>query len=538
MLAIQKRFKFRLNSSSRPKLSLMLMAIAGSFFVAISCVAASGGWQSTVPDARQPRPKSIQNPGLIQIQGEINRPLAQYFKNRFNRARRDGVDLLVVEIDSPGGLKIESLQMARALRDCKFAYTVCLIRNEAISGGALISLGCDEIFIDPNAKFGDIGEIGFDAEAFTWRLIEPKVESYLSRDARDLAESKGRPADLAEAMVDKDVLVYTKHKGDVLEAPLEFQLTRVDANDKPDEPWTLVPETGPERFLTLSGQRAKELGIAQHFAVDREGLANELGLNSNQFRIYRRTTTDTIVYLLNNPFVTGLLVIVGLIALYVEFSAPGIGAGGLLAGLCAILFFWSRFFGGTSGWLEVILFIAGLIFLAMEIFVIPGFGFAGLSGLALLFSSVILASQDFTWPKNAEQWNQSLTTSLMILCSGCLFLIAAAFISRRLDAIPIFNRLVLSPENNPSIVESVSKDEHGKPIPQPHPQLSVGDWGKSESLLRPAGRARFAGNSFDVISDGSFVDPGTQVRVVRVNGNVITVTPIDDAGTETTYRET
>lgn len=182
--------------------------------------------------------------------------------------------------------------------------------------------------------------------------------------------------------------------------------------------------------------------------------------------------------------------------------------------------------------------MAGLIFLAMEIFVIPGFGFAGLSGLALLFSSVILASQDFTWPKNAEQWNQSLTTSLMILCSGCLFLIAAAFISRRLDAIPIFNRLVLSPENNPSIVESVSKDEHGKPIPQPHPQLSVGDWGKSESLLRPAGRARFAGNSFDVISDGSFVDPGTQVRVVRVNGNVITVTPIDDAGTETTYRET
>ena len=224
--------------------------------------------------------KSSKDPGLIQFHGEINRPLAQYFKNRFNRARRDGIDLLIIEIDSPGGLKIESLQIARALRDCKFAYTVCLISNEAISGGALVSLGCDEIFIDPNAKFGDIGEIGFDTETFAWRLIEPKIESYLSRDARDLAQSKGRPADLAEAMVDKDVLVFAKHKGNVADAPLEFKLVRVDADDKPAEPWTLIPETGPERFLTLSGQRAKELGIAQHFAVESRRVGKGIGFQS------------------------------------------------------------------------------------------------------------------------------------------------------------------------------------------------------------------------------------------------------------------
>ena len=98
-----------------------------------------------------------------------------------------------------------------------------------------------------------------------------------------------------------------------------------------------------------------------------------MGFNPTKTRVYRHTTTDTIVYVLNNPFVTGLLVIIGLIALYIEFSAPGLGAGGLVAGLCAVLFFWSRFFSGTSGWLEVILFVAGLVFIAMEIFVIPGF---------------------------------------------------------------------------------------------------------------------------------------------------------------------
>lgn len=278
-----------------------------------------------MPDARQPRPQVFRKPGLIQIQGEINRPLAQYFKNRFERARRDGVDLLIVEVDSPGGLKIESLQMARSLRDCKFAYTACLIRNEAISGGALVSLGCDEIFIDPNAKFGDIGEIGFDPETFAWRLIEPKIESYLSRDARDLAQSKGRPADLAEAMVDKDVLVYVKPGSDDGDKPLAFKLVRADTNEKPGAPWKLIPETGPERFLTLSGQRTKELGIAQHFASDRKELADELGFDLNQLRVYRQTTTDTVVYLLNNPFVTGLLVIVGLVALYIEFRTRNRG---------------------------------------------------------------------------------------------------------------------------------------------------------------------------------------------------------------------
>lgn len=126
----------------------------------------------------------------------------------------------------------------------------------------------------------------------------------------------------------------------------------------------------------------------------------------------------------------------------------------------------------------------------------------------------------------------------MILCSGCLFLIAAAFISKRLESIPIFNRLVLTPVTTQSGEDSPKKDADGKPIQQAHPQISVGDWGKAESLLRPAGRARFAGNSFDVISDGSFVEQGTQVRVVRIHGNIITVTPVDDAGPETVYRKT
>ncbi len=482
-----------------------------------------------VPDATQPRPEKVTKPAVIEFKGEINQKLTVYFKNRFAQAKKSGVDLLIIEIDSPGGLKIESLEMARMLRDCKWAYTVAIINNEAISGGALVSLGCDEIQIDPNAKFGDSGEIGFDTEEWAWRLIEPKIESYLSRDARDLAESKGRPADLAEAMIDKDLLVYWQPPSEENEVA-KFKSVRVDDNDKPDPPWQLIEESKAERFLTLSGQRTVTLGLGQGSSSTRAALANEFDFDLKEMKVYRLTTTDSIVYGLNLPLVTGLLVLVGLIAFYFEMSAPGLGVGGLIAGLCALLFFWSKFLGGTSGWLEVILFIAGLVFLFTEVFIIPGFGVPGITGLALLFASVILASQDFVVPQNADEWNQTLTTSLVMIGTGVGFVAAATLISRRMGSLPIFNKMVLAPPSTQSDSQSgkVEVGKDGQPLNQEHPAVSVGDWGHAESLLRPAGRAKFAGRSFDVISDGTYVESGAQVRIVKIQGRVITVAEIDE----------
>jgi membrane-bound serine protease (ClpP class) len=503
----------------------------GFAFTALTCLAAvalaASTQEASVPDATQPRPETISHPAVIEFKGEINQKLFTYFKNRFAAAESAGADLLIIEIDSPGGLKIESLKMARQLRDCDWAYTVALVSNEAISGGALVSLGCDEILIDPNAKFGDAGEIGFDPEQWAWRLIEPKIESYLSRDARDLAQSKGRPADLAEAMVDKDVLVYIRPNPDIENGKPQFTAVRSDSVLKPDAPWRLVPESGAERFLTLSGQRAVELGMAQGAESTREEAATSFDFDINKLRVFRPTATDSVVYYLNLPWITGLLVLLGLVALYFELSSPGLGVGGLLAGLCAVLFFWSRFLGGTSGWLEIILFVAGIVFLFTEVFVIPGFGVPGITGLALLFSSTILASQDFVFPQTAEQWNQSLTSMLIILCSGCGFLVMAVFISKRMGSLPVLNRMVLAPPPIESDADS-KLDKQGKPIARAHPMVSVGDWGRAASLLRPAGRAKFGGHSVDVISDGAFVEPDTQVRVLRINGNIITVTAVDD----------
>ena len=480
-----------------------------------------------VPDATRPRPNQFSRPAIIEFKGPIDHKLKTYFDNRFAAAKKAKSDLLIIEIDSPGGLRDESLEMARKLRDCDWAYTVALITKEAISGGALVSLGCDEIMIDPNATFGDIGEIEFNQITGVLRSIEPKINSYLVVNARAIAESKGRSPDLAEAFVDRNVLVYVQTDLDAEQGKgkLKFVSVRVEDPIKPDAPWQLVPETRAERYLTLTGLRAVELELAQGHQHSRELAATEFSFDLNMAHVYHPTMTDTVVHVLNNPFVTGLLVLIGLVALYFEFSAPGISIGGLLAGLCAVLFFWSRFLGGTSGWLEVILFLAGIVFLFTEVFVLPGFGFPGVIGLALLFSSVILAGQDFVFPQTADQWNQSLTSMLILLCSGVGFIIAAVFISKRMGSIPIFNKMILTP---PPIESDKTQTKDGKPIQQSHPSVSVGDWGQSESLLRPAGRARFGGRSFDVVSDGSFVEAGTQVRVIRIKGNIITVSVVDE----------
>ena len=480
-----------------------------------------------VPSQKQVRPQAFRHPVIIEFKGNIDWQLSKYFRSRLQRARNAGADLLVIEIDSPGGLKNESLDIAEALRDVDWAYTVAFVPREAISGAALITLGCDELIVSPTARIGDIGVIEFDPQLFAFRFAPAKIQSVLVRQARDLASSKERSPALAESMIDKDVMTYRR----VTPQGVEYRNVRVDAADKPGDPWVLVPESGPERFLTVSGQRAVELGLASGFAGNRTELAADFGLQPTDFHVYRQTVTDRVVYWLNHPIGTALLIAIGLVALYFEMSAPGLGVGGLLAGLCAALFFWSRMLGGTSGWLEVVLFAAGLIFVLMELLVIPGWGLPGLVGIVLMVASIFLASQDFVMPRTTRQWNQLLTTAAVLACSAIGFTIVAVFITRKLGKIPILKQALLLPGGvaaDDGQAGSVDP-KTGKPVSPPHPDISVGDWGHAESLLRPAGRAWFAGRSFDVISDGAFIEPGVQVKVIDIQGNRIMVAAVDEA---------
>jgi len=295
--------------------------------------------------------------------------------------------------------------------------------------------------------------------------------------------------------------------------------------------WRLVPETRLGRFLTLPASRAVDLGFSQHRCDSFDQLQSQLPV-SGDWIIRRYGFTDRVVDFLNNFWVTLLLLIVGIIALFMEIASPGISVGGLLALLCFSLFFWSHFMGGTAGLLEIILFVTGVLCLLVELFVLPGFGLAGAMGLGLVGLSMVMATLDFVYPANPAQWNQLGDSLLMVVAVMLVGGLGIGLIINYMGSIPALNRLTLAPPQWEGATSATKKDEHA-PFPQLMATegraagLKVGDEGVSESVLRPAGRAKIGGRSVDVVADGKFIEPGQPIKVVDVRGNRLIVVPRD-----------
>ena len=156
-----------------------------------------------------------------------------------------------------------------------------------------------------------------------------------------------------------------------------------------------------------------------------------------ELHVIEPTGVDIAVEFLNWRLVTGLLLMVGLTGLYMEAMAPGHGVGGLVAAACFLLLFWSHFLGGTADWLEVLLFILGLAFIAVEIFLLPGTIVPGLVGAALILVSLVMASQGFLIPETTRELHTLAGTMGMIVISCGIFIAAAVVLTRRMDSLPL-----------------------------------------------------------------------------------------------------
>lgn len=511
---------------------------------ATSRLTIAAGWQSL----RGQGP--FQRPFLIELHGEIDYNTQRLIESGIQRARAAAADLVVLEVNSPGGGATESMEIADMMANITWAPTVAYISREATSGGALSALGCQYIVMQEGTTIGDIGVIQYNPMIDRFEYAPAKIRSILVAKARALNERHGRPADLGEAMVDEFAAVYRNEQ-----QPDQFRLVSMGTPD-PGNPqkqrarndgvapaqldggWSLIPETRPGRFLTLTSSRAEELGISQATVSNLGEFEKQAGVQGP----WKRRTygfTDRVVNVLNSFWVTGLLLIVGVVALFIEISAPGISVGGLIALLCFSLFFWSHFAGGTAGWLELTLFLMGVVFVLAEIFVIPGFGVAGIMGLALIGISVTMACLDFLVPETPHQWGELTWTLLTVAVSGVGGMIGIFVALQYMGDLPVLRRFTLQPpEMTETGDETTKKDgDIGAPLMVTAGRgagLKVGDEGRSESVLRPAGRARILGRSVDVVADGRFIEPDQPVVIVDVRGNRIIVaeTRSDQPATE------
>jgi membrane-bound serine protease (ClpP class) len=291
----------------------------------------------------------------------------------------------------------------------------------------------------------------------------------------------------------------------------------------------LVIDTKQGQFLTVSGNRAVELGLAQAKAANREAVAARYDVE-NRLTIVEETAVDRSVEILNNPWVTGILFVLGIISLYIEFSVPGIGVAGMFSLLCFGLFFWSRFLGGTAEMLEIMLFLAGIAFLCVELFVLPGFGIAGLTGI-LLMLSVVLASLKFIIPQSEHQTAQFIQSMMVMTGSGVASIGAIMFLSRYFKSLPLFSQLALPPPDpnagtgevaaSPAAAETSSL-VGGIP-------LAIGTRGTAETPLRPAGKMRVGDRLIDVVTDNEFIDPGVAVEVSEIHASRVVVREVPPA---------
>jgi membrane-bound ClpP family serine protease len=438
-----------------------------------------GGWQAAI----------------VPLAGPITAAAVDRARTAIGRAVAQGANLVCLRIDSAGGAPEQSLVLAAALAalDPAEVSTVAYVPREARGDAALVAMACDELVMHPDAVLGGEG-----AAAIGERQGEAIAEAWRSSVARE----RGRPWSLPVALAVPGLAVSRAvEKGTGRRAAF----CPAELAQRPDrDAWEIGEPIGVGPIL-LDGNQAAALGLATHVVEDVAGLRQAYGLAADP-ALAEPGWAERLLQALASPELAWLLLLIGGAGLYIELKTPGVGLGGFVSMVAFIVYFWSQHLHGTSGWLEVMLFLAGLFCVAAEIFVLPGFGVLGLGGGLLVIASLVLASQSFVLPANDYQIRQ-MQWSLLGVLGAAGGVAAVGFLLRHwLPATPVLRDVLLVP---PGAGEQAGEDDLDG---------LLGAEGTTTSRLAPAGKARIAGAVRDVTSDGELIEPGVRVRVADVRG--------------------
>ncbi len=342
------------------------------------------------------------------------------------RIRKQNVNLVILEIDSDGGEKgIELAQYLATQLKPGDVRTVALVRGQAAGNAAMIAVACDHLLFSPDARLGGQG-----------RLHDPHRGAKEQRDkvalaAHDMAQiaaAKGRSPSLAVALIDPEAIVHR-----YVRDGQEDYFTKAELARQPNPgAWTQQQEVTVNGLaLELGAERAIELRMATG-VVENEGELQALyGLDELPPPI-GADWVDTLVEALQHAGVKWFLLMIGMIAFYAEMNTPGHGIGGLIATCCFLLFFWANFLGGSADWLEILMFLVGIVLLLIEVFVLPGFGVVGVGGIVLVVLSLVMAMQTFHGLPHTQRDMIELRDSLTVVTLAAIAALGGGALVRRL----------------------------------------------------------------------------------------------------------
>jgi len=426
-----------------------------------------------IPSAKgQGRSDSVFGSQLKVYQFEIFEEIAPAATRKTIRAMDEAgamhADLIILHLNTYGGLVSDADSIRTRILNSNIPVYV-FVENNAASAGALISIACDRIFMKEGATIGAATVVEGSGQA-----APDKYQSYMRSKMRATATARGRSPEIAEAMVDGDKVV------------------------------TGLNDTGD--VVTLTTDEAIYWGFCDGKYQTIAEMLKDQGIINPVIKEQEISWVDSAIGFLISPGVSGGLVLLILGGIYYELRTPGIGFPILVSAIAALLYFAPLYLEGLAANWEILIFILGVVLVGLEVFVIPGFGVAGISGLVLIFGALVLSAInnivfDFSGSDPAQ-----IESALMRVVFGLLGFIALAILSARflVDG-PLFGRIGLAATLS-SGMDAPSGDDF------------LGQEAVCATDLKPLGYIVLAGKEYDAKSLDGYIAKDARVRIIRKEG--------------------
>lgn len=387
-------------------------------------------------------------------------------------------DYILLDLDSYGGMLDAGDSVHIKLLRCPIPV-LCYISNNAASAGALIAISCDSIYMSPFAKIGAASVVDQNGA-----LVDEKYQAYMRGIMRSTAEATGRNPEIAEAMVQ-------------------------GGGGVPG-----IIDSG--KILTFTTKEALLHDYCEGESASLQGVFAVAGINNPEVSEHHLSGMDKVMNFLLNPVLRGLCITFIFLGLYFELQSPGIGFALVIAIIAALLYFGPLYVEGLAAHWEVLLFVIGVLLLLAEIFVIPGFGVAGVTGIILVFIGLALSMVGNSGLNFELSGLGVLTESLLIVFSSLIVaaVVMFAFFGRFLKS-GVFRKLSLETSEN------AQEGYHTTIFHEP--ANLIGKIGIAMTDLRPSGKIEIDDTWYDAQSEASYITKGTKVKVLDVKNNYLIV---------------
>ncbi|MBS2098482.1 NfeD family protein [Carboxylicivirga linearis] len=432
------------------------------------------------------RNDSVKKVYTFKIFREIGSTSWIHTQEAFAEAEEMNADVILLHMNTYGGQVVFADSIRTKILNSNIPVHV-FIDNNAASAGALISIACDSIYMRPGANIGAATVVNQSGEK-----MPDKYQSYMRSTIRATAEAHGKDTVVANG----DTTYVWRRDPHIAEAMVDESIY-IEG----------VIDTG--KILTFTTLEAIENGFCEGQANNIKEVLTQLDINEYEMTTFRPSFYDGLKGFLTSPILQGILILVIMGGIYFELQTPGVGFPLAAAALAAILYFAPLYIDGLAANWEIILFIVGLVLIALEVFVIPGFGVAGVSGITLVVLGLTFSMLDNDLFDFEPVGFNKLLEALGIVLSG-LFgsLLAIIYISKKILATDsaLGARIALNTQEDVELgyigVEASMKE-------------LVGESGVANTTLRPSGKVEINDEIYDAVAESGYIEKGTAIKVSR-----------------------